>query len=322
MKRVFGWTVALTLAGAFALNPAARAEDAAASTSVWDSISKNAKASYLLWITGPRSESLSGNVSGGGTSLGATHYLGLGYSLGKGYTLRLTNVVAQVIDEDDTNKPATISDPYLTLSLPPLIKLEQYAFAVSGYVRYYLPLSRSTQDGVNVGAKDDKGRGQFRIYLNPNKSFFDGALTFNFVNLFQFKFNANTPQERFDKATIQKALTGKGNLGSNVISYREDMYYVFNPSVAYAASSKLEAYVEWASLWRHTTNGKWSSVDHPSDGQYISPGVNWTPTKKVLVNPYISYQLSAVNVKDDPANGVKKGLDHFDIGVQLQYTFM
>jgi hypothetical protein len=326
MLRVFGLgSLALTLAAMLAVSPAARAEDAAATSTsggIWDAIQKNGKASYLLWLQGMRSESLSGNRDGSGTSLQADHYVALGASLGNGFTFRMTNLFSQPIDEDATNKPVNWADPYFTLSKSKLLNSEKYAFNMDAYLRYYAPLSRSTQDGVNKGARDDKGRGQLRIYVAPSKSFFDGALTLAFTSLAQFKFNANTPQERFDKASREFAKTGAGNLGTSIVSYREDMYFVFNPSLAYQASSKVEAYVEWASLWRHTTNGKWSSVNHPSDGQYISPGINWTPTKKILVNPYVSYQLSAINKKDNPTAGVEKGIDHFDVGVQLQYTFL
>lgn len=323
MLRVSGLGIlALTLA--ILAGPAARAEEAApaTSTSGWETFQKNARASYLLWLQGMRSEALSGNRDGTGTSLVADHYAALGYSLGSGYSVKLTNLMRQTIDEDPTNRPTEFMDPYLTLSKSKLIDVEKAQFGVDTYLRYYIPVSNGTINGKNRGVINDTGRGQLRVYINPNKAFFDGALTFNFATLTQFKFNANTPQERFDKATIEKAKTGRGNLGTSVVSYREDMYFVFNPSVAWTASSKVEAYVEWASLWRHTTNGKWSSVNHPADGQYISPGINWTPTKKILVNPYISYQLSAINKKDDPANGMDKGLGNFDIGLQMQYSFL
>lgn len=323
MKRVIGLgTLALTLAALLATSPARAEEAAATSTSGWDTFTKNARASYLLWLQGMRSEALSGNRDGTGTSLVADHYAALGYNLGNNYSIRLTNLMRQTIDEDPTNRPTEFLDPYLTLSKSKLVSVEKAAFAVDTYLRYYIPVSNGTINGKNRGVINDTGRGQLRVYINPNKSFFDGALTVAFATLTQFKFNSNTPQERFDKATIEKNKTGRGNLGTSVVSYREDMYFVFNPSVAWTASSKVEAYVEWAALWRHTTNGKWSSVNHPSDGQYISPGINWTPTKKILVNPYISYQLSAINIKDNPTAGQKKGIEHFDIGLQMQYSFL
>ena len=93
------------------------------------------------------------------------------------------------------------------------------------------------------------------------------------------------------------------------------MYVIFDPSISYSISPKVEVYVEWTpGYWRHTTDGKWSSTNHPTDGQYFAYGAYWNPTKKISVNPYLLYQISAAP-KD-------RGLDKQDIGLLLQYTFM
>jgi hypothetical protein len=317
-----GQVLGVLLAGILALSPAARAEDAVATSesssgnSVWNAIQKNGKASYLLWLYGMHTEALSGNRAGGGTDLTADHYIAIGAALGKGFSLKLTNLGRQSINEapEAAGKTFVWQDPYLTLSRPGILKDEARGLNLDTYVRYYIPTSAPTINGVNKGAVDDHGRGTVRLYVSPSKAFFDGKLTLSGTMLTNIKLNSLTPQERVDRANRELAKTGKGNLGTSVVSYRNDMYFLADPVLAYTASNKLEIYLEWYALWNHTTNGQWTSIDEPESDQTLSPGLNWTPTKKILVNPYLEYKLSTE--KKERKLGVAS------VGVQMQYSFL
>jgi len=99
------------------------------------------------------------------------------------------------------------------------------------------------------------------------------------------------------------------------------MYLILDPSVVYSVSSKVDVYVMGFRLPPPHHDGKWSSILLHSRGKLpatvcMFPRRYWSPTKKVYVNPYLSYQLS--NREFDK----KLSLTHMDIGLQLQYTFL
>jgi|GEM_PF-5040346 len=317
-----GLTLGVLLTGILVMSPMARAEEAVATSesssgnSVWNAIQKNGKASYLMWLYGAHTEALSGNRAGAGTDLTVDHFIAIGASLGNGFTLKMTNLGRQSINEapEAAGKSFVWQDPYFTLSKSGLLKSEAMAFNMDAYIRYYAPFSRPNVDARNKGAIDDKGRGVVRLYVAPAKSFMDGKLTFTGTMLTNIKLNSKTPQERFDAATREFAKTGRGNDGTSVVSYRKDMYVLLDPTVAYTVSNKLEIYLEWYALFDHTTNGKWTSIDEPESDQTLSPGLNWTPTKKILVNPYLEYKVSVE--KKERKLGVAS------VGVQMQYTFL
>jgi hypothetical protein len=285
---------------------------------------QNGKASYLLWMQGMHSESLTGTRPGmtDGTNLTFIHFFAVGANLGKGFSLKLTQPVTQNIDEKDetVKKQWQPGNPYLTLSHGKILSSERYAANLEGYFRYYIPVSRGTQDAMNKGfltsgfAPVDNGRGAIRLFLNPSKSFLDGKLTFNGAMLTNIHLNALSKQERINR---QAAELGKPGASGTLTGEREKLNVVINPSVVYSVNPKVDVYLEWATgTLRNDTAGRWTSINVDDDGQYLSPGVYWSPTKKVYVNPYISYQLS--NADTDK----RLDLTHFDIGVQLQYTFL
>lgn len=287
---------------------------------------KNGKASYLVWLQQMHTESLAGNRDGTGTNLDFDHFFALGARLNKQISLTATTYASQIIDEDDKSRQWQVGDLYLTLSHNKLFHSDAHAFNLDGYLRVYLPTSRNTRDALNKGTARDAGRGAIRILFNPAKSWLDGKLTLNGLFYSNIRFNSMTPTERYDRGTRQAALDGE----TKPTSTREDMYVVLDPSLVYSVSSKVDIYLEWCTgVLRHTTEGitngkavagKWSSINHPSDGMYLSPGFYWNPTKKVSVNPYLSYQLSAVN---DPSPTKRRvSLTHADVGLQLQYTFL
>ena len=302
--------------------PAARAEEAStspvnqivtSSSSFGDWIKTNGRASYNMWITGMRTEALSGNRDGTGTNLTVLHTGTVGASVGKGYTIKLAQGAYQYIDELDEQEKRGWQpvDPYLSLSQGKIMESERFLTKLEGSIRYYIPISRNTYDAVNRGSSTEAGRGQVRVYLTPVKGFLDGKLVLNLMNIANFRLNSLSPQERFDRSSREVLKTGKGKPQS----FREDMWYIFYPNIAYSISPKVDLTLEYATGYlRHTTDGKWSSTNHPDDGAWTAFGVSWSPTKKVNINPYISYQLSAL-AKD-------RGITKMDLGLIAGYTFL
>lgn len=311
----------LALAAALALHTAVAVADssgtetpaaASSSSDILGKLKKNAKANYLAWLTGPNSRALSGNVAGEGTALTITHYPAVGYRLGSKWTMMITQPFTQSIDEKPSTEqdPFLANDPYITFSNSRILHSDKYGTNLFGYIRYYAPFSRATRDGYNAGSFRDRGNGVIRFYMNPSKTFMDGALTLNFVTLLNYSLPGNSAAERAAKSSREVAKGGTPNkyTGTGV---REDFYFVIDPSIAYALSDKVEVYLEYATGYiRHTTDGKLSKMNHPTDGQYISPGLNITVGKNVFLNPYVSF------------GPVFRGLKNMDIGLQAQYTFL
>lgn len=299
----------LTLAAAFAaLCLPAHAETATASaapavqssTSGFDlsKIRQNMRASYQMWLYGMNTRAMSGNLDGSGTNLNITHYATLGYKVSRKWSVSVTQPFNQTIDEKPASEvdPVVSLDPYITFSNASITKSDRYGTNLSGYIRYYAPLSRSTNRAANAGARSDAGNGALRLLVTPSKTFMDGALTVSGTTLLQYRFPGNSSAERAAR-------------GGSAI--REDYYILFNPSVAYAISSKVEAYVEYASGYlRHSTDGKFSKFNDPVYGQYISPGINWQASKRLALNPYLS------------VGPVFRGVKNTDIGVIGTYSFL
>jgi hypothetical protein len=306
----------LLLSGAMA--PLAHAEEAAGQSTAESSgflgkLQKYGFANYLLWAQGMRTEALSGNKDGTGTSLEFDHFLSAGAKLTPNISLKATYLAAQHIDElpESEKKQWQPQDPYFTLSHSKILSSDLYAANLEGYIRYYAPISRGTSDALNAGTARDGGLGTVRLLLGPSKTFLDGKLSLTGTVFGNYRFNQLSSSERLRRQTLESLKNSK----ITPTTVREDFYVVLNPSVAYAISSKVEVYIEWASGYlRHTTDGRWSSIGHPSDGAYLSPGVNWNPTKKIHLNPYLSYQMGA------PAD--QHGLAKMDIGLQAQYSFL
>jgi hypothetical protein len=297
----------------------------------------NAHATYLAWLTGMHTEALNGDRDGTGQNLEFDHYVAINADLGHNFNLKLTNWAAQIIDEDPASRQFQPGDPYLTLTNGKLLHSDRYAMNLEAYVRFYVPISRGTSDLQNKGTARDFGNGMGRVYLNPSKNWLDGNLTLNGAVIWNHRFSSMDPDVRLARGTRQNAADVSQGAASpfTPVSYREDMYLVLDPSLVYSISTKVDLYVEWASGYlRHTTAGtiteggvnhpvaaKWSSINHPSDGMYLSPGVYWSPTKKVYVNPYLSYQLSAVHETGVASPKRRISIFNCDVGLQLQYTF-
>lgn len=315
-------TSGLLLAGILVLNPQARAADASSTSTsgLWGTVMKYGKASYLLEVLGPTTKALSGNkLDGNGTNLKLNHYLAAGASLGNGYSTKLTGLFVQSVNDkpESDGKTFVIADPYLTVSKSKILHSERHAASLDGYIRYYIPASLGNRNNVNVGGIDDRGRGRVRLLLTPSKSWFDGKLTLTGTMFSNIRFNSNTPQERFDKALAERVRNGGvGGNGPNktLVAYRKDWDFVVDPILAYTINNKWEIYGEYSTVWTHSTDGKWTSVNDVDDGHNVYAGFNWGPTKKVAVNAYVGYGLNT------PAPDLD--IDRGSLGFSVQYSFL
>lgn len=262
-------------------------------------ITKNMRAFYEMWLRGMNTQALSGNVSGGGTALAINHTFGVGYRLGSKWAVGFTQGFTQSIDDKPTAEkdPWVANDPYLMVSNTSLYKNEKYGINVFGYMRYYLPFSRATNQNVVKAARTEAGAGSVRLYVNPSKTWLDGKLTLNLVTLAQYRL-----------ATRSDADRAAANSGS---SAREDWFFIFDPLLEYTLVDWASIYLEYATGYiKHSTDGHFSKLNDASDGQYVSVGSNILVGKKLLLNPYLS------------AGPVFRGVKNTDIGLIASYTFL
>ena len=293
-------------------------------------LGKHGKAYYLAWLTGPRTEALSGNKDGTGTNLEIRHYPTFGGKFNETLSLVFTPQFTQLynVKPQAEQRHFTLDNPYFTLEDSKLWKNELYGLNLDAYLRYYLPTSRFTHDQNNVGylppdtlAPNDNGRGEIRLYLNPTKSFLDGKLTLSGAMLANLKLARLSGDERLarqqaklddltDNDTLVRQSEG-ADLSFTPTTAREDLYVFIDPVVTYSVTPKLDLYLEYATGYlHHDTNGHWTSTNHSVEGRYFSPGAYWAAAKGLSVNPYISY------------GPVFQGLVKADLGLQVTYTFL
>lgn len=262
-------------------------------------LAKKAKANYLLWLSGPKWKALDG-TEGEGKSLTLQHFPSIGYKISSKWSVSATQMMTQAFDSDPSKEHWTMNDPYFTFSNNNITSSSKYGTSLSGYIRYYAPFSQATNRGV--AKYSDQGNGAIRLLLTPTKTFMDGAISLTGVTLVQTKLAKSTEAERAANPA------NKGHVGDGI---REDYKFAFNPALEYDPSSKFGVYLEYfTGYFRHNTAGHWTTFNNADTGQYLSPGINWMPTKKVLVNPYLSWGPTSYQI------------NNADIGVQVQYTFL
>jgi hypothetical protein len=251
---------------------------------------KNVRGNYQLWFRGPRTTTLSGNTNGAGMNLIATHYLGLGYKVGSKWSVSATQSFTQNIDEiqNTTKDPFVANNPYLTVSNSRIWASDRYGTSLSGYLRYYAPLSRSAQRAADLAEVDEAGNGSIRLLLTPSKSWMDGNLTFSATSLVEYRLAARTSAER---QTIKDS------------PYRNDMIFLITPTLSYAFNSVVEGYLEYGFDLTHSTKGnvftKWGKY---KDTDYLSPGANITVTKRLSLNPFLEFAPRVKDAKDMAIN--------------------
>lgn len=310
---------------------AAPAQSTSSSGSFLDSLKTNGRSSYMMWMTGMNSQAMDGNKDGTGTQLNIQHYFTNGYKLPNNYSVSVGLVFNQAINNtpSESEDKFYLTDPYITFSQSKLYDNEAKGINVSGLIRYYLPTSVQTRNGINDFSAKEQGRGRLMIQVQPSKTFFDGKLTTSVMGRGVYRIAKHNTNERFlnqqqkDPSTGAYLLDSAGNtLKNSATGYNgnhEDFYIVAVPAIAYAVNSKLEVELSWATgLIRHRTEAnpakgqsKWTNLAEKSSdyGQWASVGLNYSPTKKLSVSPYASW-------------GPIYELKNTDIGFIASYSFM
>jgi hypothetical protein len=271
------------------------AESASSSSSVLQTIRKNIRGTYINEFSGPTLRALSGNTDGGGTSLQMIHYIAMSYKLGSKWSVGLTQPFYQRIDEKPSTEvdPFEASDPYFTVTNPKVWSNEKYGMGLYAYARYYIPVSRATRQAADAASPKDNGNGRIRLFLNPTKTFLDGALTLNLQTLFQYRLPTHNDADR--------AAANKG------VSKRDNLIFVFDPILAYTFNDTYDAYLEYAFDMTHSTDGRWT---YWRKGDYVSLGSDINVTKKLILNPYVLSDAAFDQVK------------YSQIGITAVYYFL
>lgn len=304
MNRILGLSLAGILAltaNAWAESTAASAPAAAAPTSssstsqFFSKIRKNIRGSYINEFSGPYLRAPSGNISGGGTSLQMIHYISLSYILGSKWRVGITQPAYMRIDEKPSSEvdPFEPTDPYVTFTNPRVLNSERYGTNLYAYLRYYIPVSKSTINAANDYSPNDRGNGQVRFTLIPSVTFLGGALNLSGATFVQYRIPRQSSHDR--------AAANKGN------PTRNDMVFVFDPILTYTVNDTVEVYLEYAFDMTHSTDGKWTKWKKQD---YLAPGANLQLTKKLMVNPYLLWEPRF------------KELKNTGLGVTAVYAFL
>lgn len=257
------------------------------SSSILQKMKTNTSVSYLMWITGPKTRSLSAlsgsTESSPGTNISILHIPSIGYKITPKIKLSIAQSFEQTINQQAQSVDSdhfVAGDPYLTLALPNISKNERLTLTSS--IRYYVPVSRGARRAADAASITDAGNGAIRAYINPGYSFLDGKLNISATTLFHYRLASKNNSQR---------------VAANGDAKRQDFYFVSYPSIAYAVSDKLEISLDYGSArMRHTTRqggilkGKsWSKFNDRSDlGEYFGMSFNWAVSKKLLATPYLA----------------------------------
>jgi len=247
------------------------ANSPATSYSIGD-FKSNIRAGYDMEFYGPSIKSLSGNSAGAGTNLTINHYFGIGYKLPGSWAWGLKQSFTQSIDEvpSAAKDPFVTNDPYMTVVNSKIIGSEKYGTNLLAYLRYYAPFSRATSKETNKVGRKDAGNGRFRFLVSPSKSWLDGDLNLSLTSFLQYRMASNSDSARQTR---------------NNSPHRDDLTFVFDPTLSYSITKEIGVYLEYAFDMNHSTEGKWTSYKLQD---YVALGGNFQATKKLLLNPYIS----------------------------------
>lgn len=292
MNRILGLSLAgimavsaTTWADTSATAPTAAAASPTSSSSTsqfFSKVRKNIRGSYINEFSGPYLRAPSGNIAGDGMNLQMIHYISLSYLLGSKWRVGITQPAYMRIDEKPSTQvdPFEPTDPYVTFTNTRVIGSQKYGTNLYAYLRYYIPVSKSTINAANDYSPNDRGNGQLRFTLIPSVSFLGGALNLSGATFLQYRIAKHSSKER-------AAATGNPN--------RNDMVFVFDPILTYTVNDTVEAYLEYAFDMTHSTNGKWTKWKKQD---YISPGAYLQLTKKLMVNPYLTWEPRLKELKN------------------------
>ena len=292
-----------TLVAAFAAQTVYADSTASAGTSVsgssptlLENVLKKVKASYLLELTGPTTNALSGSkLDGKGANIKIVHYASAGYRVGSKWSVSVTQPFTQLIDEVDNQvkDPFYGNDPYLTVTNSRVLGSNFLNFNLYAFARYYAPISKGTVNARNKSDPAETGNGRMRILIDPSISMGDFSVDFG-QNLY-FLFAKRSDADR---------TAANGN------PHRIDMRYLPTITPAYQLTKNIQPYLEMGTLINHSTNGHWSRFNDKDDGAYLSPGANINVGKKLLLIPAIAF------------GPTYRGFKNASISLQALYTFL
>ena len=262
---------------ALAQSTASAPTDAAAptQTSTTSALMKNLReklgASYTMWITGPTVADIDGQ-KGDGNNLTLDQFASVKYKVSSKWKIGFTQPWTNKVRSDSEGKRnLNFNNPYITASNSSLTKSEKYDTNLSGYVRYYMPLSRTSEE--SLGKRVDTKNGVVRIVLDPTKTFLDGKLALSGAVYIHRTFAGAKP-------------------AAGVVEQRDWRIYLY-PKVSYEVSAKFTPYVAYFNDWEHVRldqtrqgGGRWQSFN---DTHSIELGFDWAPVAGLSVTPYISY---------------------------------
>ena len=251
-----------------------RAPAPASTSSTQSTILKNSIASYTMWVTGPTTGALDGK-EGVGSKVALDQFAKVGYRVSSKWTVSFTQPWTNTIREAaGKDRNLMWQNPYLTASNSNITQSTRYGTKLSGYLRYYMPLSHSSAD--NVGKRVDTKNGVLRAVLDPTKTFADGAVTVSGAIYAHRLFAGEKPGE----ATSEQ---------------RDWRFYLY-PRVTYQATDTFQPYVAYFNDLEHVRldktragGGRWQSFN---DKHLAELGFDWQPIAGLNLNPYLEYPLS------------------------------
>ena len=274
--------------------PATGGSSTSSTAELFKKVRSKTRSNYVFEMYGMNSKALSGNTDGTGGTVTINHYLGLSYKIGSKWSVSVTQPFRQLIDQKPSTQvdPFVATDPYITFANSSILKAAPNNFNLSGYVRWYAPVSRETNQGASKASRTDRGNGLLRAGLNPSMTWMDGALNLTVYNIFYYRWAQNSSQERFLK-------TGNPN--------RDDYYYAFDPYLTYTISKVFDVYLEYGAIMKHNTEGKWTKI---KTEDYVAVGTYITATPKLTINPYVSVAPRL------------RGFQSMDIGLTMVYALL
>jgi hypothetical protein len=256
-------------------NPAAevpeRAPVPASTSSTQSKILKNSIASYTMWVTGPSLQAIDGKT-GEGSLVNLDQFAKLGYRVSSKWSVAFTQHWTNTVREASGNKDNLVwNNPYLTASNSNITQSTRYGTRLAGYVRYYLPFSKSSAD--NVGKRVDTKNGVLRVVLDPTKTFLDGALTVSGAVYVNRLFAGAVPD-------------------ASVSEQRDWRIYLY-PRVTYELTSKFQPYLAYYNDLEHVRldktragAGRWQKFNNKHN---LELGFDWQPLARLNLNPYLEY---------------------------------
>lgn len=266
------YSMALLFFFCFAFAVEARGATEAVNTSIqknktfFQSLKEKSSVSYIFETTGPTLQALDG-VENDGHQVNFAHYIALGYKLNKEMKLGLTQYFTNSFRSESEGRNLGIGSPYVTLSHSNLYKKGN--MTLSGYVRYYVPLS--TLNTSSGGTEKDEKNGKLRFKLAPSFKINDKVSVAGSFYLYK-------PLARYGLRTGEK---------------RRDYYVYIYPNVSFKVSDKFSSYVAYSNIFTRYSDvkeeggaGIWGDWD---ESESLEVGAEWNATKKLTIAPYINF---------------------------------